>query len=139
MDLPPLLACTTQQEFLEHFVNLYCRHPVTTFDGIQVRFRRDQFYHCCFDSIHTKDDTFSQERAERLPWIKTVLESPDAELRVGWDNVNKRPATNRRVAIILESYIVIIKLRSNGRANFVTAFVDNGRAVAQIRTNPLWK
>lgn len=139
MDLPPLLVCTTQQEFLENFVNIYCRRPIITFDGIQVRFRRQQFYHCCFNSVQQKDDTFSLERAERLPWIKTVLESPDVELRVGWDNAKKQAATNRRVALILESYVVIIQLRSSNRANFVTAFVANGRAVEQIRSNPLWE
>lgn len=138
MQLPPLLNYQTQDEFFNHFKKTYCRGTITTFDGIQVRFRTGQFYHCCFDSVHSKDDTFSHQRAARLDWIKAVLESPEAELRVGWDNVKKRPATNRRVALVADSYVVVIQLRHDRNANFVTAFIANGRAVAQIRTNPLW-
>ena len=81
-----------------------------TFDGIEVRFRKQHFDHCFFESVVTKDDTFSQRRAERIDWIKAALEDPNAELWVGWDNKRKRPANDRRVVIVVQNYVVIIRV-----------------------------
>jgi hypothetical protein len=41
------------------------------------------FDHCFFESTHSKDDTFSSRRAERINWIKAVLQDTNAELRQG--------------------------------------------------------
>ena len=140
MALPPLVPYSTQAEYRTHFEKFYCRGPITTFDGIQVRFRKKQFDHCFFESVDTKDDTFSPQRAERIDWIKAVLQDPSAELRVGWDNKKKKPSKNRRVAIVVNSYVVIVRIYGNGtRAEFVTAFAAGQSTIRQIRSNPLWE
>ncbi|PCI21808.1 MAG: hypothetical protein COB62_02510 [Piscirickettsiaceae bacterium] len=111
---------------------------ITTFDDIRVRFRKNQFSHCFFESVNTKDDTFSNQRAERIDWIKAVLEDKDAELRLGWDNKKKRAANDRRVALLADRYVVIIRIRGK-KAGFITAFIANERSIRKIRTNPLWE
>jgi hypothetical protein len=138
MALPPLVQYRTEQEYRQHFEWVYCRGPIETFDGIQVRFRKGMFDHCFFESIHAKDDTFSKRRAERIDWIKAVLQDANAELREGWDNKKKRPAKDRRVAVVVNSYVVIIRIRGT-KADFVTAFVATGNSIRKIRTNPLWQ
>ena len=137
MALPPLVYYQTALEYRRHFERVYCRGPIITFDGVQVRFRKGMFDHCFFESVQSKDDTFSARRAERIEWIRAVLQDPNAELREGWDNIKKRPAKTRRVAIVVDSYVVIIRIRGR-KADFVTAFVATGRSIAKIRTNPRW-
>jgi len=55
-----------------------------------------------------------------------------------WDNRRKRLANDRRVAIIVKDYVVIIRIYRKQRADFVTAFVAGRRTIRQIRTNPLF-
>lgn len=138
MAYPPLVHYGTEQEYRAHFEGEYCKGTIPTFDGIAVRFRKRMFDHCFFESVHAKDDTFSLPRAERIDWIKAALQDASADIRVGWDNVRKRPATDRRVAIVKGNYVVIIRLDGPIKAEFVTAFVAEGRTVTQIRTNPKW-
>lgn len=138
MPYPPLVHYQTKQEYRTHFEQVYCQRPIQSFDNIWVRFHKRHFDHCFFESIQSKDDTFSPRRAERIDWIKAALKDRCAELRVGWDNVKKRPANDRRVAIVVDNYVVVIRVYRPDRAEFVTAFVANGRTIHQIRTNPLW-
>lgn len=138
MPYPPLVNYGTEQEYRSHFERVYCQGTISTFDGIEVRFRRRMFDHCFFESVVTKDDTFSPRRAERIDWIVATLQDASAELRVGWDNQKKIPAKNRRVAIVKGIYVVVIRLKGNGKAEFVTAFVAGQRAINLIKTNPLW-
>ena len=137
MPYPPLVQYKTELEYRRHFERVYCRGAIETFDGIQVRFRKTMFDHCFFESINSKDDTFSQQRAERVDWIKAVLQDDKAELHVGWDNKKKRPAKDRRVAIVVGCYVVIIRIRGK-KADFVTAFLASGRSIKLIRKNPVW-
>jgi hypothetical protein len=83
---PPLVHYDREDEYLSHYERVYCKGPIATFDGIEVRFRKGYFAHCFYESIHSKDDTFSKRRAERIDWIRAALQDPKAELRVGWDN-----------------------------------------------------
>lgn len=138
MAYPPLVHYQTEQEYRSHFERVYCHGCIQTFDNIEVRFHKRQFDHCFFESVNVKDDTFSQLRAERVDWIKAVLEDPNAELRLGWDNEKKQPANDQRVAIVVGNYVVIIRLFRPTKAEFVTAFVAGPRTIRQIRTNPLW-
>ena len=138
MAYPPLVYYGTEQEYRAHFERFYCRGPIQSFDGIAVRFRKGQFYHCFFESVNSKDDTFSARRAERIDWIRAALEDRGAELRIGWDNKKKQPANDRRVAIVVRDFVVIIRIYRGNRAEFVTAFVAGQRTLRQIRTNPLW-
>lgn len=137
MAYPPLVYYEKEKEYRAHFERVYCQGPIQTFDKITVRFRKRDFDHCFFESVHTKDDTFSIRRAERIDWIKVALEDTNAEHRVGWDNVRKRPFTDRRVAIVMGNYVVIIRIR-DPKADFVTAYVADGGTIGKIRTNPQW-
>ena len=138
MAYPPLVHYKTEQEYRQHFERVYCRGSIQTFDGIGVRFRQRMFSHCFFESVIDKDDTLSTRRAERIDWIKAALQDNNAELRLGWDNKKKRAANDRRVAIVVGSYVVIIRLYRPDKAEFVTAFVAGQRTISQIRRNPLW-
>lgn len=146
MELPRLVELQSERECRARFEKMYCRTPILTFDGISVRFRKRQFDHRFFEST-THDgvkNRFSSERAKRIDWIRAVLESPDAELYQGWDNRKRRHDPNRRVAIVLGEYVVMIALISADSANFVTAYVSEppepGRlsAVQKIRRGPKW-
>ena len=138
MALPPLVYYSNIPDYRHHFEQVYCQAPIRTFDGLCVRFRKRMFDHCFFESVNSQDDTFSPQRAERIDWIKAVLQDSHAELRVGWDNRKKQPANDRRVAIVVNSYVVIVRLFGNSQAEFVTAFVAGQRTLAQIRSNPIW-
>ena len=133
---PPLLQGKSPAEYRSYFEATYCRGPITTFDGIEVRFRKRDFNHCFFESVSEKDDTFSHQRAERIQWIKAALQDPHAELYVGWDNKKKRLAKDRRVAIVVQSYVVVIRFIGARSAAFVTAFVAEESTLRKIRKGP---
>ena len=106
--------------------------------------KRD-FDHCFFESLLTKDDTFSKKRAERIDWIKATLEDPKSELYQGWDKKRKRYDRSRRVEVVMGYYVVVIKLTGKYIADFVTAFVaytpargKNLSTIDKIRSNPKW-
>jgi hypothetical protein len=137
--LPPLVAYPTEDEYRQHFRRVYCHGPIMTFDGIAVRFRAAMFDHCFFESVVTKDDSFSLVRAERIDWIAATLQDPNAELFVGWDSVKKRPATNRRVALVSGDYVTVIQMQGAGKATFITALVASTPTFAKVRGNGRWK
>lgn len=137
--LPPLVIYATEDEYRQHFRRVYCCGPIITFDGIAVRFRGAMFDHCFFETVLAKDDTFSPARAQRIDWIAATLQDPDAELFVGWDSERKRPAPNRRVALVSGDYLTIIQMMAEGKATFITAFVASPQTIAKVRTNERWK
>lgn len=145
MAYPPLVTYATADEYRAHFESLYCNGPITTFDGIEVRFRKSDFVHCFFESSRRNGvkDTFSVLRSERIDWIKATLEDPKAELYQGWDNVRRVIAPERRVAIVMGNYVAIISTYATKtgtiRASFVTAYVaDTGSTLTKIRSGPRW-
>ena len=139
MDYPSLLQGKRPDEYRTFFESTYCRRPVQTFDGIEVRFRRRDFNHCFFESVKTKDDTFSFIRAERLLWIKAALQDPDSDRFVGWNAKKKRHDENRKVTLVKGNFVVIIVLTGNQKADFVTAFVaDSEKTLRKIRSGPRW-
>jgi hypothetical protein len=147
MEYPPLVRYDSAVKYRQHFENIYCRKPIPTFDGIQVRFRKRDFNHCFFDSIKSKDDTFSQLRAERIDWIKATLEDPSSDLHVGWDKKKKRYDSRRRVAIVMNNYVVVIAMKKSLKADFCTAFLadteplkgQNFSTLELIKMCPKWK
>ena len=151
MDYPPLVYYNTAAEYRDHFENVYCRGgPIKSFDGIEVRFRRSNFNHCFFESSRKKSgekDRFSFERAKRIDWIKTALQDPDAELKFGFCNKTKQFDQNRRVALVQGNFVVVIRLVSNNRAQFITAFAaettprprSNLSTVDKIRMDKPWQ
>jgi len=141
MPLPPLLALADEAAYRSHFENTYCQAPIRTFDAIDVRFRKADFDHCCFESDRRTrvKNAFSVIRAERLDWIKAALEDPAALLYVGWDNEQKCYDTGRRVCVVSGNYVVVISILRPGQARFITAFLaDTPRTIQRIHLSPRW-
>lgn len=132
----------TEKEYKEYFIKNYCEKEIYTYSGINVKFYEDQFEHCFFESKNFKKrdkSIFSKERAERIKWIKEVLENEEAELYVGWDRDKKVYNFNRRVSIISpENYVVIINIINEKKAKFITAYVASQTNAKKIRNNPKW-
>jgi len=142
---PPLLNLANEAAYRVHFETTYCQGPIRTFDGIEVRFRKSDFDHCCFESSRRNGvkNKFSPKRAARLDWIKAALEDPSSERYQGWDKNRKRHDPNRRVTLVMGNYVVVIAIKGQNQADFVTAYVADtagrpGRAstVDKIRRSP---
>jgi len=139
MPYPPLARYETEARYRTHFERVYCLGEIITFDGIPVRFKKNDFDHAFYESSSTKDDTFSHKRAQRIDWIKAALEDPKSERYLGWDNKRKGYDRRRRVALVMGNYVVVIGISSKGNGRFITAFVaDSRRTVRMIRQNPKW-
>lgn len=144
MPTPPRVLYATEDEYRLHFERIYCSGPVLTADGIPVRFRKEDFGHCMYESTHRDGvkDQFSKERSERIDWIKATLENPAAELYQGWDGKKKCYMNDRRVAVIYEEYVVVIQLLGAKsaplRARFVTAYLADNN-INKIRGGPIWR
>lgn len=142
MIYPPLVVFLTPQDYKDHYTEVYCNNgPIKTFDGINVYFYEDQFEHAFFESSNFRGnkDVFSARRAQRIDWIKAILQDPTAELYMGYNSRTKSYDTNRRVAIINEDNYVVIIRTSGIRAKFISAYLaDSPRTALQIRSMPKW-
>ena len=141
MVYPPLVCYGTVHEYRAHYEHVYCQGPITTFDGIAVRFRKNRFDHCFYESTRRNQvkDAFSAQRAERIDWIKAALQDPNADLYVGWDGKKKRYSQSHRVVLVAGDYVVVIRLSGNQTAQFVTAYVaDSPSTLAKIKGSPKW-
>ncbi|MFH1968769.1 MAG: hypothetical protein ABIJ53_00455 [Verrucomicrobiota bacterium] len=137
----PLVCNGTEAEYRAHYERVYCRGAVSTFDGIAVRFRKNRFAHCFYESTlrNQVKDAFSAQRAERIDWIKAALQDPNADLHVGWDGKKKRYDRSHRVALVVGDYVVVIRMSGNQTAQFVTAYVaDSPSTLAKIKGSPKW-
>lgn len=148
MSYPSLLNFQEQDEYKKYWINNYCKKGIQTFDGITVYFRHQDFEHAFFESVETKDDTFSRKRAERMDWIAATLRDSTSELFIGWNQKSKKYDDQRRVAIVMGNYVVIVEIskKKPRQAKFVTAFVADTPAkpgrpstIDKIRKSPKWK
>jgi hypothetical protein len=131
----------TEAEYISHYNRVYCQGPIITFDGISVRFRKNRFNHCFYESTKRNQikDIFSTQRAERIDWIKAALQDPNADLHVGWDRKKKRYDASHRVALVVSNYVVVIRLSGNLSGQFVTAYIaDTPSTLAKIKGSPKW-
>jgi len=138
---PPLLKLAAESDYRTHFEGVYCRAPVFTFDGLIVRFRKDDFDHCFFESTQRNriKDHFSTVRAERMDWIKAALADPNADRFVGWDRDTRQYRKDRRVTLVCGDYVVVIALVDARRARFITAYVaDTPASLQKLKTSPRW-
>jgi len=142
MEYPPLLKLEDESAYCQHFYNVYCKNPIKTFDGYLVYFNKNNFNHAFFKSSQKNQikDSFASERAERMDWIKIALKDSNSELYNGWDNKKKKALSDRRVAIVMGNYVVIIRFnKQKSKAFFVTAFIaDNQGTIELIRSNQVW-
>jgi hypothetical protein len=139
MPYPPLVNYNSIADYRKHFERVYCKRPLVAFDGIPVLFRKRDFDHAFYETVRTKDDKFSQVRAERIDWIQAALQDPNSTMYVGWDNQKKRYNQKRRVALVQGNYVVVITISGKGKGYFGTAFVANSsRTLRMIQQSPPW-
>jgi hypothetical protein len=138
---PPLLVLPSEADYRTHFEASYCRMTVFTFDGLMVRFRKDDFDHCFFESTQRNriKDRFSTLRAERMDWIKAALADPNADRFIGWDRDTRQYRKDRRVTLVCGDYVVVISLIDAQRARFITAYVaDTPNSLQKLKAAPRW-
>jgi hypothetical protein len=132
---PPLLALGGETAFAAYqteFDRLYHSAPIGDILGRGVEFRRDACEHVCYkgreeDPYGKLPRTWSQERAERIPWILLALTDPRTEVRP-----NFRHRERFSYILIIEAdpargysrefYGVITRPISPGRVEFLTGF-----------------
>jgi hypothetical protein len=106
----------------------YCEQGIFTFDNVQVKFYEDMFEHAFFESadrVEKDKSVLSLNRLEKIHWIKETLQDKDAILKKGWDTKNKVYFEDRRVAIVKDNYVVIIRFTGLLKAKFITAYEKN--------------
>lgn len=113
------------------YKKFYCKKSILTFDGINVRFYVENFEHAFYESKSRKSkdkSLFSYKRANRIYWIKWVLENSNAELYIGYNSKTKNYDNSRRVAVCVDNYAVIIGLDrfDETKAKFITDYVADG-------------
>lgn len=131
----------TESELRELWNREYCRQVIYTHDSIRVKFYSDMFDHAFFESTNREKggkDVLSYVRLEKMLWIKDVLADKTAIMLQGWDKVKKKYVKNRRVSIIKDNYVVVIWIKNESEAKFITAYeADN--SIDKIKESPKWK
>ena len=134
------LRSKSEQEYRDIFDEVYCKAPITTFDGISVKFYSEMFDHAFFESANKRQgdkSLFSYNRAEKIMWIKKTLEDSTAILKQGYIKKTKKYTNSRRVAIVKNNYVVVILLYGVKRARFITAYEAND-SINKILNSPDW-
>ncbi len=142
MPVPSLIFLNNEQAYKNYFCNKYCAPGciIRSFDGITVKFFDYQFKHAFFKSTNRRNpqkDCFDMRRAQRIDWIKYVIENSNME------NYKRIMPNRKSRRIMLDSstkYAVIIQIENNKQfARFITAYlVDSSAALAKMRSNPAW-
>ena len=138
---PPLLELDNLEIYRGFYHSTYCVRPIETHDGIKVRFRRNQFAHIVQESSNRDGvkDTPSPQRMQRLGWIKIALQDTSLIFKAGWDNKNKVNDHHRRITIMIDDFVVVIRLKSASAADFITSYVaDDERTREKLRDAPDW-
>jgi hypothetical protein len=140
---PALTHLNSEQEYRKLFIQEYCSGPVVCADGIEIYFSRSRFNHAFYESSQRDGvkDQFSVERSTRIGWIRETLENPGATLFKGWDPRAKAYNSSRRVAVVYQEFVVVVRLRisqSGGlKGDFVTCYLADN-SIGKIRQSPLW-
>jgi len=141
--MPPFLKLPDQAAYRAHYERTLCRGGIITHDGIPVFFNKKTFDHAFFESSDRRGakDKFSLERAMRMDWIPAALADPNAECFQGWDRKKKYHDPTRRVAVVVDDFVIVIGISLNRRgklkANFITCYrADN--SIERIRQSPPW-
>lgn len=132
----------TEAELRQLWSYTYCVAPITTFDGIEVKFYSNMFDHAFYESADHKakdKSVLSLNRCEKMLWIKETLQDPSALLKKGWDNKTKSYDDTRRVAMVKGNYVVIILIYADKKARFITAFqIDDDENLELFKNGPDW-
>lgn len=140
-DRPQLATHGNLDIYRATYHEVYCKGPIKTHDGIWVRFRRDQFEHIVQESSNRDGvkDTFSLQRASRLLWIGEGLQDPKLRFFAGWDSRRRCHDHHSRVTVMVDDFVVVIRIKSATEADFVTCYVaDSPRTKQKLRSAPEW-
>ena len=142
--LPALLSYKTVAEYKAHYEKHYQRGTIVTFDGIRVFFKPQKFGHAFYENSQRRNgpkDVFSDQRAQRMDWIKATLENQHAEIFKGWNKDKKVFEENRRVSVIYQDFVVVIEISLNKKGelkgNFITCYVAD-KSIGKIKESPKW-
>lgn len=140
--MPELLKLANEGIYQGYFNATYCLKPLRTHDGILVRFRKDQFKHCSYESSKRDGikDTFSPLRAERLGWLKAALQDVNLKLYAGWIKKRRCYDHKSRVTMMVDDFVIVIRLKSATEADFITCYVaDSPDTKTKILSSPIWQ
>lgn len=130
----------TEIELRELWDIEYCKQIIYTHDGIRVKFYSDMFDHAFYESSDRKEkdkSILSFIRLEKMLWIKDVLADQTAIMYLGWDKAKKKYVKDRRISIVKDNYVVVIWIRNEKEAKFITAYeADN--SIDKILQSPIW-
>lgn len=139
--MPPLLNLDDESAYRTHFQSNYCKTPLITHDGIPIYFPKHRFTHAFFESVQGHKDVFSQNRAQRMDWIRATLTSSTATLYQGWMNDIQQHSPSSRIAFEFEKFVVVVRLyldKNNVlKGNFITCYHANN-SIDKIKESPLW-
>lgn len=142
---PPLVYHRTLAEYRAHFERVYCREPLVTHDGIQVR-----FYMACFNhAFKVYERRKFVLRTQRIDWIRAVLLDQHLPRYMGIDKEETQrcgsDAYNPNRFVLLaynDTYTVIIELTrwiGTWEGIFITAWtVDQGIGRKIRELSPPW-
>lgn len=140
--LPPLLVLPDVDDYRQHYTDALVSQTVYTFDHIRVRFHASSFGHAFFESANRRagdKSVFARPRAERMPWIRATLESPEATVLAGWLRDKTTVSHDRRAVVVVGEYAVIISLGPRiNTGTFVTAFPLSHDTAGKLLKSPPW-
>ncbi len=134
----------SEAELRQLWADEYCdkENPIYTFDHVLVTFYSSMFDHIFYESANRRmrdKSVLSYNRLEKMLWIKEVLADPDAILKQGWDRDNKKYFDDRRVAMVKNNYVVIIRFTGVLKATLVTAYeMHDDENINKILESPDW-
>jgi len=140
---PELLILSCETEYQTYYEENYCKCPIVTYDGIPIYFPKNKFDHAFYESSDRRgsNDIFSYVRAQRMNWIKEILQSETATLYQGWNKKTKTYDPCGRVAFEYEQFVIVVRLslKSDGslKGNFITCYQANN-SLEKIKQSPLW-
>lgn len=135
----------TEEELREIWFETYCAGDVMIFtlDGVLVKFYEDQFDHCFYESANRRKrdkSILSYNRLEKIYWIKDTLEDPDAILNSGWLRDQQTYNNSRRLALVKENYVVVIRFTKAEKAKFITAYeITDAESLEKVIASPDWE
>ncbi len=131
-----------EEKYRNLFEREYCQKEIITCHNIVVKFYARHFDHAFFSRSNrrsNKKDVFDSHRAQRILWIKQVLQDNNIPIYQGHNSKTKKSDKSRRVSLLPpDGYVVEIRMTGEDKAEFLTAFVKNDSAViGKIRSKPL--
>lgn len=140
---PPLLDLPDEAAYRDYYDTQMCvpGGVVEAQCGYTVRFFREKFDDAFFNSRRgTRNKAnFSFQRAQRMPWIGWTLQNPRSIACIGWDRDEKMMHQDRLSIVVTWTaeaiqcqYAVIIRLKQQTLANFITAYDPGAEDCAKM-------